>query len=144
LPSARPPEAAGSRVEAVDPSDWHGIVGGLGLGGVASQLAGHCEFEAWDGSVLKLRLDPACQHLRVASSEQRLAQALQQRLGGQMRLVISVAAPHAETPAQRQARERAELQRDTEQGLRADPMVKTLQEKFDARLIPDSIEPMDD
>ena len=61
-----------------------------------------------------------------------------------MRLVISVAAPQAETPAQRQARERAELQRDTEQGLRADPLVKTLQEKFDARLVADSIEPTDD
>jgi DNA polymerase-3 subunit gamma/tau len=130
--------------ETADPSDWHGLVARLGLGGVASQLAGHCEFEAWDGSVLRLRLDPACQHLRVASSEQRLAKALQQRLGGQMRLVISVATPQAETPAQRRARERAELQRDTEQSLRADPLVKTLQEKFDARLIADSIEPTDD
>ena len=55
-----------------------------------------------------------------------------------------MAAPQAETPAQRQARERAELQRDTEQGLRADPLVKTLQEKFDARLVADSIEPTDD
>ena len=142
--TSAPPEAAAPSAEAADPSDWHGLVGGLDLGGVASQLAGHCEFEAWDGSVLKLRLDPACQHLRVASSEQRLAKALQQRLGGQMRLVISVAAPQAETPAQRQARERAELQRDTEQGLRADPLVKTLQEKFDARLVADSIEPTDD
>ncbi len=141
---APPPVAAAPSAETADPSDWHGLVARLGLGGVASQLAGHCEFEAWDGSVLKLRLDPACQHLRVASSEQRLAQALQQRLGGQMRLVISVAAPQAETPAQRQARERAELQRDTEQGLRADPLVKTLQEKFDARLIAGSIEPTDD
>ena len=58
--------------------------------------------------------------------------------------MISVAPPQAETPAQRQSRERAELQRDTEQGLRADPLVQALQEKFDARLIADSIEPRDD
>jgi len=157
LTAAEPPEPARSvpqrpqqaqpqapRSDAPDPSDWHNLVASLRLGGVASQLAGHCEFVSWDGSNLRLRLDPTSRHMRVASSEQRLLQALQDRLGPQTRLTIAQEAPQTETPAQRQVRQRAESRHRAELSIRDDPVVQGLEEHFGARVIPDSIEPLED
>ena len=126
------------------PSDWHALVASLRLGGIASQLANHCEFVSWDGDTLRLRLDPASRHMQVVSSEQRLLQALQERLGAQTRLVISQQAPQGETPAQRQARQRADRREEAERSIQSDPIVQGLEEHFGARVMGGSIEPLED
>jgi len=141
-PQAAQPEAPAELVP--DPSDWHALVASLGLGGVASELANHCEFVSWDGEHLRLRLDPASRQMRVASSEQRLLQALRDRLGPQTRLAITQEAPQTETPAQRQVREKSERRQQAERSIRGDPMAQGLEESFAARVVPGSIEPADD
>ena len=123
--------------------EWHTLVAGLGLKGIASQLAQNCELDSWDGGHLRLRLDPACEHMRVASSEQRFIKALEQRLGSELRVDLRIARPEAETPAQREARLLAERQQEAEQSIVADPMVQSLQETFDASLVPGSIKPVE-
>jgi DNA polymerase-3 subunit gamma/tau len=123
--------------------DWQTLVSSLGLGGVARQLADNCELESWDGERLCLRLDPACENLRVTGAEERLTKALAERLGGSMRLVLRVAAPESETPAQREARRRGERLEQARRDMAGDPLVKALQEGFDASLIPESIKPVD-
>ncbi len=61
-----------------------------------------------------------------------------------VRVELSVARPETETPARREARQRADRQREAEQAMTEDPMVQTLQDTFDARLVPNSIKPVDD
>ena len=126
-----------------DLSDWEAVVRDLRLGGVARQLADNCVLDGWDGKALKLRLDPACKHLQVASSEERLRGALQERLHREFRLVIVVEAPDTETPARRQARRRDEQQRQAEQALADDPLVQAMEAGLDARLMQDSVKPFD-
>jgi DNA polymerase-3 subunit gamma/tau len=151
----RPPQPAPLRPQAVStapaasvalaaPSDWHTLVAGLRLGGVASQLASHCELVSWDGSNLRLRLDPASRHMRVASSEQRLLEALRERLGAHIRLTITQEAPQTETPAQRQARQNEQRREQAQRSIREDPIVQGLEEHFGARVIPDSIAPLEE
>ena len=82
--------------------------------------------------------------MRVASSEQRLLQALRDRLGSETRLSITHEAPQTETPAQRQAREKAERLGQAERSIQDDPMVQGLAESFGARVIPESIDPLED
>jgi len=126
----------------VDLSEWDQVVGGLGLGGIASQLAGNCLFQSWDGSVLRLRLGASHSNLRVVSSEQRLKKALERHLGASIRLEIEVGKLEAGlTPAQRQAEQTAERQQDLEESMARDPLVQSMQEQFDARLVPGSVRP---
>ncbi len=125
-----------------DLSDWAAVVQALKLGGVARQLADNCAFDSWDGKALRLRLDPACKHLQVGSSEERLRGALQERLRSEVRLVIVAEAPETETPARRQARQRDERQRRAEQALADDPLVQAMEAGLDARLVQDSVKPV--
>ncbi len=140
-PAARetPPAVAGS----VDPSRWDSFVGGLKLGGMASQLANHCLFEHWDGETLSLQLDTSRQQLRSAQVEARLQEGVSQALGRPVKLRITEAAPESETPAMRQERERHERQREAEAAMAGDPLVRELEEHLSARLMTETVRPVD-
>lgn len=120
---------------------WHQVVEGLNLGGLASELARNCELVSWDGQCLRLILDPASRHLRVETTENRLHTALVAVLGEGLRVEIEVACPEGETPSQRRAREQRERQRAAELAMEQDPVVLALRETFGARLIPGSVRP---
>jgi DNA polymerase-3 subunit gamma/tau len=131
--------AAGLR----SPEDWHRLVAGLGLGGVASQLARNCELAGWDRGRLCLTLDPECRNLRVPVAEERLQGALSDALGKGVKLEIRISRPERDTPAQRSERARAERQARAEALVADDPVVQSLQDELDARWVPGSVEPTD-
>jgi DNA polymerase-3 subunit gamma/tau len=139
-PVSDPPPAAGT----VPPSDWHRMVAVLDLGGIARQLASNCLYESWDGERLVLKLDPVHKHMRVESSEHRLRRALEEYLGCRVQLDIRVSKPEAETPAEREARQRTERQQQAENALATDPLVQAMGEQFGAKLVPGSVRPADD
>lgn len=124
--------------------DWHGLVNRLQLGGIAAQLASNCELIDQQPNLLRLRLDPACAHLRVAIAEERLVNALREQLGAELRVEIQVANPEAETPAQKDARQRAERQHQAELAMARDPVAQGLLEVFAAELVPGSVKSLDD
>jgi DNA polymerase-3 subunit gamma/tau len=126
-----------------DAEDWHRLVAKLRLGGVASQLAGNCQFSGWDGRRLSLTLDPESQHMWVTSAEERLRGALAEVLGAGLRLEIRIARPHQETPAQRRIRLNAERLAGAEALMAEDPVARALEDRLDARWIAGSIEPAD-
>ena len=126
-------------VGADDPADWHGFVVRLGLKGMAAQLADNCVFGAWDGSLLSLRLDPACSGLLGSLAERRLQDAVSDKLGRPLRLELTVDAAATETPAQRGAREKQARQVAIEDDVAGDPLVLAMQENFGAEIVPDSI-----
>lgn len=121
--------------------DWHQFVACLTIGGVARQLAHNCELVSWDGTHLRLKLDPSCNQLRVTSTEERLKRAVEEVLGVAVRLHLEVERPQQETPAQRRVREAAERQQAVEATLMADPLVQAIQEQFGAQWVPGSIKP---
>ena len=139
--AAVPPKAP----PLVDDADWHRLVEVMSVSGLARQLANHCAFGGWDGRRLRLALDPAVANLRGAGAEQRLAAGLAAALGREVVLEIAIgtAAPEAETPALRQARDDAERQARAEASLRDDPVVHELHRHFDAAWVPGSIRPTD-
>jgi hypothetical protein len=79
--------------------------------------------------------------LRVASAEERLRHALTEALGDDCELVFEIARAEAETPAQRRIRRDADLQRQAEDVLAADPVVRSLEDNFAAQWVADSIRP---
>jgi DNA polymerase III subunit gamma/tau len=144
-PAASAPASAPApkQIAAADPAQWNSFVAGLKLGGIASQLAHHCIFESWDGETLGLLLDDAHRHLRVAQAEARLLEGISRLLGKPVKLKITEAVPEGETPAMRQAREQSERQRQAEEAMASDPLVREMEEHFSARLVSDSVRPVD-
>ena len=126
-----------------DPAQWDQFVAGLKLGGITSQLASNCVFQSWDGESLCLLLDEAHRHLRVGQSEARLQAGIAEAVGSAVKLKITEAVPESETPAMRKAREQQERQRKAEDDMSNDPLVREMEEHFSARLVTDSVRPVD-
>lgn len=124
-------------------ADWNRLVGGLPVGGIASQLAHHCTLLDWSGGRLSVALDPAAEQLRSRGTEQRLRDALETALGVPVQLEIQIARPQQETPAQRRVREGEERQRRAQETLDNDPVALRLREQLNAQLIPGSVQPTD-
>ncbi|MES9958255.1 MAG: DNA polymerase III subunit gamma/tau [Sedimenticola sp.] len=138
--AVEPAQAAGTNV---DLSDWINVVEAMSLGGVAKQLANNCSFDSWDGSNLKLNLDPTHQHLQVGTTEQRLIKALSEYLGTPVKLTIEVSKPDSATPAQLQAKAKADRQREAEAAMAGDPLVQAMEEQLGAKLITESVRPVE-
>ncbi|MCU7932411.1 MAG: DNA polymerase III subunit gamma/tau [Candidatus Thiodiazotropha sp. (ex Codakia rugifera)] len=127
-----------------DPTNWEAFVSTMKLGGITSQLAHNCTFGSWDGETLCLTLDASRRQLRVGQSEKRLLESIRRLLGEKAKLQISEAVPVDETPAMRQKRQQQERQQQAEATLVNDPLVREMEERFSARLLTDSIRPVDE
>ena len=127
-----------------DLSRWHEVVERLALGGVARQLANNCTFGGFDGRELALSLDPAHGNLRVESSVQRLAKALEAHLGRPLKLSIGVREVSGTTPAQMEAKRAAKRQMDAEAAMSDDPLVRALDDAFGGKLVPGSVRPLEE
>ncbi len=135
-----PPVTSAGRPEF---SNWHQVIGQLKLGGIAQQLANNCTYQSWGDGTLRLLLDPAHQGMSTTRSRQNLQQALENHCGSQLKLEIRVEQPQDETPAQRQERAQADRQRQAEQSMADDPVVRSMQETFSGKLVPGSVQPVD-
>ena len=92
---------------------------------------------------MRLLLDDAHAHLRSAAAEERLEQALGRYFEAPVKLEIVVGAPQSQTPArQHEEREQNRLQAAIA-AIEGDAEIKKLQETFNARIIPDTIQPVD-
>ena len=124
-------------------AEWLALIDRLRLGGIASQIAHHCDLRSWQDGRLVLALDPAAEHLRSASSEARLQAALEETLGTAVKLEIQIERPRRETLAQRREREASERQDAAVAALETDPVARQVRETFDADWIPGRIVPRD-
>ncbi|MFQ5487779.1 MAG: DNA polymerase III subunit gamma/tau [Gammaproteobacteria bacterium] len=124
-------------------SEWGQILEALQLTGLLREMASHCVLTARDPQHLCLVLDAAHAHLLSRQREQQLEQALQRHFGAELKLEISAATPTEETPAARQARRQGERMAAAVEAIENDNGVKALQETFNARIIPETIQPVD-
>jgi DNA polymerase-3 subunit gamma/tau len=141
--AALPGSGAAAPAVAVDSgSEWPALVAALDLQGPARQLANHCVLTAHSGDVLRLRLDRSGEMFRRPQLEQKLAQALSERLGRPLRIEISVSDAAEDTPARRQAHASDERLRAAEEAIEADPAVRAMREVFGATVQPGSVKPL--
>ena len=126
-----------------DAQDWPNLVAQLNLVGVVQQMALNMALLRREGQTWYFALDPSCGQLLTKAREQRLQEALSEKLGTPVTLRIDVVAPPAETPAGRDERMRGERQADAVVQIENDSNVKALRETFNARIKPDSIRPLD-
>ncbi|WP_447730645.1 DNA polymerase III subunit gamma/tau [Pseudoxanthomonas suwonensis] len=141
-PVARPSSTGGPVI--ADAEDWLERVTACELSGPARQLASNTAFVSHVDGVLTLVLDPGFEYLRSERSVNALAEALAGQLGAPPKIVVQAGAAPAETLHQRLDRERDSRQAAAEETFLNDPTVRRLVEKHGARVVPDSIRPVDE
>ena len=142
LPLTPHPPAPPSVREQIS-DDWDKVLSALNLTGMLKQLAVNCTLIGRTGDTLSLLLDSSQANLRTARLEERLQQALQTYYQAPIKLVLTVGEPGGATPAQAQAREQSQRQQAAVHVIQSDANVQALIETFNARIHPESIQPLD-
>ncbi len=123
--------------------DWQGLIDRADLGGPAKQIALHSVLLGVEGNLLRLGVKAAQEHLIAPAMVDLLAKRLSDVLRRPVKIKIENVADGAESPADVHARASASRQQEAQQGLQADPIVQSLIETFGARLISDSVRPLE-
>ncbi len=109
------------------------------IGALVRELAMQCECVGFDEGCIVLRVDR--ETLRSAANIEKLQAALVQSLGGAVQLQVEAGVPQ-DSPARRDAAERARRQAEAEQIIADDPLVKALMAQYKtARIVPGSVKP---
>jgi DNA polymerase-3 subunit gamma/tau len=122
--------------------DWRTVLPALGLGGMARELAQHCELRDTQGDRIALRLAPAHRHLQMKPAQDKLQQSLSEHLGRAIQLNIELGELNGLTPAAEAQQGRRELQDRAVAAIENDGFVREVIEMFDATLIESSIKPV--
>ena len=109
--------------------------------GIARALAQNCEMLSYDDDNIYLRVAEKQKHLVSATYQEKLSHAINQYFGRTIKLHFQVDR-EANTPAMEQAEEKAVIQTSAEEAIMRDPFVQALLNDFDAKIIPNSIKPI--
>ncbi|HEX5123477.1 MAG TPA: DNA polymerase III subunit gamma/tau [Rhodanobacteraceae bacterium] len=123
--------------------DWDALIRRAELGGPLGQFARQTTLVAIEGSLVRLALKSAHEHLAVGPLVAQLEQKLGSALGGKIRIKFERDAGGAESPAEQKTRTDSTRRQAAEDSLRSDPFVQSLEQTFGARVIANSVRPVD-
>ncbi|WP_250625813.1 DNA polymerase III subunit gamma/tau [Pinirhizobacter soli] len=123
--------------------DWHTLIERANLRGPLGQLAQNASMRGVDGETMTLVLKPAYMHLAVEPLTGQMEERLTKAVGRRIRLRFIADHAPGETPADRAAQMRDARQADAVDAIGNDPLVQALQRDFGARVIPQSIKPLE-
>ena len=123
--------------------NWQGLLDRAELGGPVRQLALHSVLLGVEGSLLRLGVKSAHEHVVAPALIELLGKRLGETLGHPIRIKIETVSDAVESPADVRARADASRQQQAHAGLQSDPVVQSLIETFGARLISDSVRPLE-
>ena len=125
--------------------NWEALIEQAGLRGPFGLLAQNAVLREREGQTLVLALQPAHMNLAVepmvSQMEERIGQVLGERI--RLRFVGSNQEAGTQTPAARAAQARDTAQAAAEQAIEGDPLVQSLKREFGARVVPQSVKPLD-
>ena len=128
---------------SMTPRSWRDMVEGLGLSGLAGELASNSILVESGARRLKIELDPAHAALNTPGAREALRGALASRFGGPIALDVVLDSPSHETPAAGRARDEADRRQAAVRAIEADPRMRTLCETFGTRVDPALVQPVD-
>lgn len=142
-PSPGAPAPCATPVSELSPETWSAVLDTLDLNGPVRAVAANLELVRADQRDLEFRIDRDDLGLATERFRRSLGQALEAFTGCSRRLVITPVDGSAgmDTPARREAARRSQAQQSAEAAIAADPVVRRLQETFDAELVSGSVRP---
>ncbi len=138
------PASAPVNGKLATPEDWLEFAASSGLKGAARQLVENSGFLGHADGVLTLCLDAGFDYLRSERSLGELNSVLEQELGVVPRLTFQAEAGNAETLQQRSQRQRTSRQVAAEEDFMSNPDVQRLIQQHGAKVVPDSIRPLEE
>ncbi|HEY4091559.1 MAG TPA: DNA polymerase III subunit gamma/tau [Luteibacter sp.] len=123
--------------------DWHDIVERAHLRGPIGQLAQNCTLRGVDGEAMVLALQPQHLHLAVEPLTSQMEEKVSNALGRRVRFRFVGEGGNLGTPADRRAQAASDAQANAEASIDSDPLVQALKRDFGARVIPQSIKPVE-
>ena len=142
-PAVAPSAATDVDAETQAPAtDWHSILEALKLGGMARELAQHCQLLSVDGARIVLCLSPAHRHLQMKPAHDKLQQVLSDYFGRSLQLSIELQEVAGDTPAATAQRRKSERQQRAVEAVEQDDFVREVIEVYDATLVESSIKPV--
>ncbi len=135
--------AAEHAATPIAPDDnWHAILGGLKVSGMARELGQHCELRALSAAHIVLRLSPRHRHLLMRQAQDKLQQSVADYFRRPMRLAVEVEELSGVTPAAVAERDQRDRLDRAIAAVEEDGFVREIIETFDATLIESSIKPI--
>jgi len=133
--SAAPEEPEGEFV-------WHRDFRSLGIVGMPGNLASHGAMSR-EGDTITLLIDQGHARLLNSRHEEKILAALRNRFGDSIQLRIEQGESGPDTPAAYEERQRKARQEAAEASIRKDPVVQSIVERFEARVVEESIRPVE-
>ncbi|MDX1598236.1 MAG: DNA polymerase III subunit gamma/tau [Marinobacter sp.] len=120
---------------------WERDFRSLGIVGMPGNLASHTAFTR-DGDDILLTMEEGHARLLNARHEEKILAALRNHFGDTINLRIEQGETGGKTPAAWEERQRLARQQAAESAIRNDPLVKSIVERFEGRVVEDSIRPV--
>ena len=132
-----------SRPEAKGDSEWLTIIEQLNITALVRELARNIELTARNGDTWDFLIEPALKNLGSRDSIEKLQQAISEMQGHPVRIRISDGskAP-AKTAAAKEQKLAHQTMSEAERAINEDPTVMALKDEMGARIIEDSIQPI--
>lgn len=128
---------------AVLPQHWPDLLERLGLMGMLQNIAANMELQSVESDSFAFLLDEQNASLFNEGHRDKIRAALQNYLGRQVSVEITLGQPASETPAMRQARANRERQQQAVVEIEEDSRLQALINRFDGELDKQSIAPLD-
>ena len=144
-PSPRRPDYGGAGGTNLVNSDiWAAMVSDSTLEGVARELAMNMAPVEYDENVLTVTIDAAVSDLYNKDRQTLIENAVGEKVGRSLMLRLLKSPeepPETETPVANRLRHAAEAKAEAYQTLMQDPTVQEVIERFDATVVPESVQP---
>lgn len=137
---AAPMETETGESRAFD-GNWRNLIERHLKLGIARALAQNCEMMAYDENSITLRVAEKQKHLVSETYQEKLSTAVNSHFGKKIKLTFNID-NEANTPAKQNAEEKAVIQSSAEDAIMGDDFVQSLLNDFDAKIIPNSIKPI--
>lgn len=129
---------------ALKPEQWIPLFYNLNLSGITRSIAAHCLLLRVSENIITLGLDASHSKILNEGHQEQIEQAMTDYFSTNISLKISQEAldSELETPAAYRLRKQQERQHIAEEVFKNDDYVKTIMERFEGSILPDSIEPL--
>ena len=138
--SEQPTQAAASRASANAGENWHDVVTKLPLNGLLREIALNAVLQHRQAGEISLLVEPVHERVLNADRRQKLEAALTEHYGEAIKLDVVFGSPSEETPRARADRIKSEQHQALVDEVRANPVVKDVQQRFGAQLDENSIQ----
>jgi len=140
-PEKKTPREKGQAVSA--PSDWVALQNRLELSGQVRELARNVQLKARHEDRWDFVIAPALRHLGSATCVDRLSQAISEQVGHAVDVrILDEEHANLQTAAALEEQKIRESMSEAEKAINDDPTVKALREQMGAKLVEDSIQPL--